>query len=212
MLCRSTSADPLGLVMLKRTLPDWDDKEGVTRLADELITEVEARAQRFIDYGDRVAADEDDRLSDEDAHWPAADRKKLAKFIQAERAAVEAAECGNPAPLNDLLDEYADCLDWFKRETLRLASELNKPKKRGGQKKTRDQRLEAVVTHRAAANFQLLWGCLRELYPNVRAVRKRGIDSVRERAIEIAAARAKVNVGTLTTYVNRSRKARQRLI
>jgi hypothetical protein len=127
-LCRSTSADPLGLVMLKRTLPDWDDKEGVTKLADELIKEVEARAQRFIDYGDWVAADEDDRLSDEDAHWPAADRKKLAKFIRAERAAVEAAERGNPAPLNDLLDEYADCLDWFKRETLRLASELNKPK------------------------------------------------------------------------------------
>jgi hypothetical protein len=134
---------------------------------------------------------------------PTPSAKNSAGFIRVQRDAVRAAERGNPTPLNDLLDEYADHLDWFEPETLRLAVEVNKPKKRGGQKKTVHQRIKAVVTHRAAANFQFLWKRLREIYPSIR--------SVRERAIEIAAAQVGMSSEKLRNHVNRSRKARQRI-
>jgi hypothetical protein len=185
-----------------RRLPDWDNKEGVAKLADELVAEREARIRPFRDYG---AADGGNRLSpfDEDAHWPDAERKKLRRFIRVQRDAVRAAERGDPTPLNDLLDEYADYVDWFEPETLRLAVEVYKPKKRGGQKKTRYQRIEATVTHRAAANFQYLRRHLRELYPSIR--------SVSDRAIEIAAAQVGMSSEKLRNHVNRSRKARQRI-
>ena len=170
------------------SLPNWDDKEGVARLADEIVAEREAKARPFIEYGAAALS------GDEEPY----------KFIRAQRFAVRAAKRGNPVPLNNLLSEYADCFDWFDRETLELAAEVNRPKKRGGQKKTWHQRFEAIVTHKAAANFQFLWKRLRELYPSIR--------SVRERAIEIAAAQLGINSETLRNYVNRSRQARQRII
>jgi hypothetical protein len=176
--------------VLKRPLPDWSDEAGVAELADEIIAKHEVKARPFIDYGNHV-----DALSGDEEPY---------KFIRAQRAAVKAAERGNPTPLNNLLSEYSDYPDWFERETLRLAAEVNKPKKRGGQNKTRHQKLEKTATHRAAKNFRVIEGCLRELYPEVR--------SVRERAIEFAASQVGISNETLRNYVSRSRRARQRLI
>jgi hypothetical protein len=199
----------------RNTLPDWADEKGVAELAGEIIADARAEtqtiAQRFLNFGERVVADDDDRPSDQDAHWPAADRKELNKFIKAERAAVKAALHGDPAPLAELL--LSEHLEWLQPRARNLVAEFltgkrnlltGKPKLgRGNPKKPRKKR---SPTHGAEAEAQFLKQHLRELYPKIRLAK------LKARADEIATKRAGVTTETLRGYRRRPRGGAHRIV
>jgi hypothetical protein len=172
--------------MLKRTLPNWNDKAGVAKLASGIIAE----RNPFIDYGDYIInADE------------------FFKFVRAEEAAVEAALHGDRVPLAKLLQgEHGK---WLQPSTGNLIADIllgRHKRKRGGQKMTREKRLEKNPIHQAAIDFNVLRRRLQQLYPEQR------VAAVRERAIEIIAAeRTGVTSEALRHYSNRAENAPQRI-
>jgi hypothetical protein len=173
--------------MLKHAPPDWNDEKGVARLADDIIAENERRAKLFIDY----------------SAW-AANADAFAKFERSEADAVDATARGNFAPLAKLIqDEHWYWLQPTTRELIADAV-LGKRRRVGRRKMLREARRLRPI-HRATAECTLLKLRLRELYPTIsRAM-------VRERAVEIAAARTGVSPEALQRQLGRSRKDPHRI-
>jgi hypothetical protein len=200
--------------MLKRALPAWNDEAGVAKLADEIIAERPPQPHHvrtgnpWRDFAERTKAEPlRDQPSDEDAHWPEAERKALWEFTRAENAAVDAALRGTRAPLAKLL--LHEHWEWLGEDTRKLIAEIILGKLRRGRgrpKMARGERWEKTPIHRAAAEVEILQRTFSQHYP------KQSLKEVRERAIEIAAKRAKIEDDEkLINYLKRAKRAPQRI-
>jgi hypothetical protein len=181
----------------KPTLPKWKDEAGVAKLVEEILAERQIASDHFRNCQPRFNTPFD--LDD-----------AVIGFRLAEEGAVEAAYRGDIVPLTELLrDPHRN---WLLPSTVELVVEFmtgkrnpqtGKPKGAVGRRKmTSEQRLAVTPIHRAAFDFRAIQGVLREHYPSER---------VRERALELAAGRAKVEPENLRRYLGRSRRDRRRL-
>jgi hypothetical protein len=201
---------------MPKRLPAWDDLEGVEKWADERIaaehSEIETRSRRWSDYGDRLLNEPfEDRPSDEDVHWPAADRKALHEHCRAEHKAVDAALTGDMGPLRKLLANKRHRA-WLQPDTWNLIDEFLGGKRhlstgrlklgRGNPKLPRKKRSRFP---RADALARCLRSRFREDYPEI------PFAQVRARADDMAAKRCGVTVEELRGYRRRPRRGKHRV-
>ena len=194
--------------MLKRALPDWNDEEGMAKLADEIVARHERTIKNFITYGEEVLdvtpfLDDDGFPLDADG---VAFEIEIARFQRAERAAVAAVRRGDTAQLAKLtLHENWDWMDTRTRELIARHLTSQKQRKRGRPKMTPEQRFASNPIHEAAVTMQMIRRELRRLYPEQAAA------AVRERATTLAANQIGVEAEALRLHCNRSRRDRHRL-
>jgi hypothetical protein len=168
------------------TPPKWNDEKGVAKLADEIIADAEADAERI------------SRILTRSVPPPG----KL-RFRFAETDAVNAGLRGDVAPLAKLLlDEN---WQWLDPETRKVMSEAMLGKSAGRPKMTSEKRATTTPIHRAEDEALTLKSRLPEFYPGIPRA------AVRERAMEIAAKRTGVPLEALRRQLNRSRKDPHRI-
>jgi len=184
-------------VAAMESLPAWDDKPGVAKLADRLLADHDALAQRYIDFVERIEDIRQPFIEPSEittgAEYEAMVQfaREVTKFKKAERAAVAAFHRGDRKPLQALVwsSYYSGWLDPSAHALL------------GKRKK----RIRKHPNHDAAREAGVIRQFLRRLYPQVRPA------EVRARAIAIAAERAHVDVASLRQYLNRPRGDPHRL-
>jgi hypothetical protein len=168
------------------TLPKWNDEKGVAKLADEIIADAEAHAERISRFLTRIVPPPG----------------KL-RFEFAETDAVKAALRGDVAPLAKLLlDEN---WQWLDPDTRKVMSEAMLGKSAGRPKMTSEKRAATTPIHRAEYEALILQSRLPKVYPEIPRA------AVRERAKEIAAKRTGVPLEALRRQLNRSSKDPHRI-
>src|SRR5260221_9999840 len=101
------------------SLPAWDDKPGVAKLADRLLADHDALAQRYIDFVERIEDIRQPFIEPSEittgAEYEAMVQfaREVTKFKKAERAAVAAFHRGDRKPLQALVcsSYYSGWLD-----------------------------------------------------------------------------------------------------
>src|SRR5258706_16424460 len=147
------------------SLPAWDDKPGVAKLADRLLADHDALAQRYIDFVERIEDIRQPFIEPSEittgAEYEAMVQfaREVTKFKKAERAAVAAFHRGDRKPLQALVwsSYYSGWLDPSAHALL------------GKRKK----RIRKLPNHDAAREAGGVPQFLRRLYPPVRPAERR---------------------------------------
>jgi hypothetical protein len=186
-------------------LPKWKDEAGVAALVEEHLTAHRMVCESYAEFAIEVQNDPPRPHGDpdDDVIW----------FAGKENAAVEAAKRGDLVALIELL--RGPHLDWLQPETVELVIEFMTGKRNpqtgrrrgegkvGASEMTPEEKAAKNPLRSAAAEFDLIRGLLRKLYP---AESRRAI---RKHAFELAAERASVKPERLDNYLNRARGVRR---
>jgi hypothetical protein len=137
---------------------------------------------------------------------------------QIEQRAIERARLGDFKPLAALVERENPLYKILDKPlgsevsriaAARLRGEFKK-KGRGPPRKDLDERLAASLVYDAADLLPRIEKILRERWPGQRGHQHEGQQGYRDRAIDIAAARAGVDPGTLKNYLRRSKRRKKR--
>src|SRR5258708_17234574 len=114
------------------SLPGWDDRPGVAKLADRLLADHDALAQRYIDFVERIEDIRQPFIEPSEittgAEYEAMVQfaREVTKFKKAERAAVAAFHRGDRKPLQAFVwsSYYSGCLDPWSHALLGIRKKL----------------------------------------------------------------------------------------